>query len=63
MLLTVRAEKTYEKRGHGPSFHVSFLSYGPKLSKKIMFCIYASESSHYTISENDMVYRPLSQIS
>ena len=77
MLLTVRAEKTDEKLGHGPSFHVSFLSYGPKLPKKdhfLQFCadlskkpksvkalyIHASESSHYTLSENNMVYRVLS---
>ena len=70
----VRAEKVDKKWSHLSSFHVSFLSYGPKLPKKLYFLefcadlskksrsvkafyIYASESSHYTLSENDMVYR------
>ena len=29
MSQTVRAEKVNKKWGHLPSFHVSFLSYGP----------------------------------
>ena len=42
---------------------VQFLQFCAVLSKKPEFvkttCIYASESSHYTLSENDMVYRGL----
>ena len=38
-----------------------FLQFCADLSKKYKFVkaiyIYASESSHYTLSENDMVYR------
>ena len=45
MLQTVRAEKVYEKSG----------VICADLSKKLK-----SESSHYTLSENDMVYRGLS---
>ena len=74
MNVTHRAEKVDKKWSHLSSFHVSFLSYGPKLPKKLYFLefcadlskksksvkafyIYASESFHYTLSENDMVYR------
>ena len=45
-----------KKWGHLSSFHVFFLSYG--LLKQIY--IYASEGSHGTLSENDMVYKSLS---
>ena len=49
------------------SKNVQFLEFCDDLSKKpksikIMH-IYASESSHYAHSENDMVYRGLSQCS
>ena len=44
---------------------VHFLQFCDDLSKKSKFAkiiyIYASESSHYTHAENDMVYRDLSQ--
>ena len=63
--------------GHLSSFHISFLSYGPQIVKKLHFLqffadltkkprsvkaiyINASQSFHYTLSENDMVYRGLS---
>ena len=63
-----------KKWGHLPSFHVSFLSYGPQIVTKLHFLqffadlsrsvkaiyVYASQSSHYTLSKNDMVYRGLS---
>ena len=43
---------------------VHFLQFCADLSKKAIFIeanyIYASESSHYTLSENAMVYRGLS---
>ena len=46
---------------------VHILQYGGDLSKKLRsvkaICIYSSESSHYTLSKNDMVYRGLSHCS
>ena len=49
------------------SKNVHFLEFCADLSKKPksieIIYIYASESSHYAHSENDMVYRGLSQCS
>ena len=61
MLQTVRAEKVDGKNGV-ICLVVMFSSCVLKLSKNYIFCnfhIYTSESSHYTLSENDMVYRCL----
>ena len=73
MLQAVRAEKVDEKWGRLSTFHFFLLSCGPlivqvhylqfsaDLCKKLepvkTIYIYASESSHYTLSENDIVYR------
>ena len=68
MLQTVRKEKVDEKLGSFASFPC-FLSklWSFNCPKKCIFpksvkgiYIYASESSHYTLWENDMVYRGLS---
>ena len=75
MLQTVRVEKVDEKKcGHLSMFpcsvevvklskKVQFLQFCAVLSKKPetvkTTCIYASESSYYILSENDMVYSGL----
>ena len=73
MLQTVRAEKVDEKYGviclvsvsppiiQKRAFFLQFCADISKKSKSVKaFYIYASESAHYTLSENAMVYRGLS---
>ena len=51
----------FSKKGHFLQFCVDF-SKKPKSFKAYIY-IYASESSHYSLSENDMVYRGQSHCS
>ena len=50
MLHIVRAEKVDKKWSHLSSFHVSFLSYGPKLPKKLYFLEFCADLSKKSMS-------------
>ena len=73
MNVTSRTEKVDEKIWSFELWSVicpqkmNFLQFCADLSKKLKsvkgIYIYASESSQYTLSENDMVYRVLSHLS